>query len=197
MGARHVTLAAQTIVTLHVTIHAVVHARELVREVAATAVVMAAVPAQAVTAVLVVREVKRVIVVAATVPDRVSLPAAPAQAVMGQNQAEILVKGNYNMQIKIDEKLSDYIESLQYEKDRTNEIVAFMLAHDYDTCTEAFRQWDHENQEAFVKYQEARNELENRYIRSRPEFQDNQRIRWSLNFATKTLTAEAAHAEKD
>jgi hypothetical protein len=100
------------------------------------------------------------------------------------------------MQIKIEEKLSDYIESLQYEKDRTNEIVAFMLSHNYDTHTEAFRQWDRDNQVAFVKYQEARNQLENQYIFSKPEFK-GKRVNWNLDFATKMLTVEAADAEKD
>lgn len=100
------------------------------------------------------------------------------------------------MQIKINDQLVDYIEALQYEKDRTNEIVAFMLSHDYDTHTEAFRQWDKDNQKAFVNYQEAKNELEDKYIHSRPEFGDR-KVSWHLDFATKTLTVEAADAEKD
>lgn len=100
------------------------------------------------------------------------------------------------MKIKVEDKIVDYIEALQYEKDRTNEIVAFMLSHDYDTHTNAFKQWDHDNQEAYVKYQEAKNELENKYIHSRPEFKDK-KVNWNLDFATKTLTAEAADAEKD
>lgn len=100
------------------------------------------------------------------------------------------------MQIKIENKLVDYIEALQYERDRTNEIVAFMLAHDYDTHTPAFKQWDKDNQTAYVKYQEAKNELESKYIRSRPEWKDK-KVNWNLDFATQTLTAEAADAEKD
>ena len=100
------------------------------------------------------------------------------------------------MQIRIDDKLVDYIEALPYERDRPNEIVAFMLSHDYDTHTPAFRQWDKDSQEAYVKYQEAKNELEEKYVRSRPEFRDN-KVNWNLDFATKTLTAEAADAEKD
>lgn len=99
------------------------------------------------------------------------------------------------MQIKIDDKLSDYIEALQYEKDRTNEIVAFMLSHDYGIKTTTFRQWDKDNQEAYAKYQVAKNELERQYIRSRPEFQG--KVNWHLDFDTKVLTVEAADAEKD
>ena len=100
------------------------------------------------------------------------------------------------MQIKIDNELSNYIESLQYEKDRTNEIMAFMLSHDYDTHTSAFRQWNHDNQEAYVKYQEAKNELENQYIHNRPEFK-GKKVKWNLDFSNKILTVEVANAKKD
>ena len=109
---------------------------------------------------------------------------------------QLKLKEEIIMQIRIDDKLVDYIEALQYERDRTNEIVAFMLSHDYDTHTPAFRQWDKDSQEAYVKYQEAKNELEKKYVQPRPEFRDK-RVNWNLDFATKTLTAEAADAEKD
>lgn len=96
------------------------------------------------------------------------------------------------MQIKIDSNLCSYIEALQYEKDRTNEIVAFMLSHDYDTKTPAFKQWDKDNQVSYVKYQEAKNELESKYIRSLPDFQDK-KVNWNLDFDTGTLNVEVVN----
>ncbi len=98
--------------------------------------------------------------------------------------------------IKVEDKVVDYIEALQYEKDRTNEIVAFMLSHDYDTHTVAFKEWDKDNQEAYVKYQEAREELEDQYVHNLPEFK-NKEVNWRLDFATKMLTIEDKNAEKN
>lgn len=100
------------------------------------------------------------------------------------------------MKIQVEKGLVNYIESLQYEKDRTNEIVAFMLSHDYDTNTNTFKQWDKDNQIAYAKYREAKNNLENKYILSRAEFK-NKITTWSLNFETGTLTVRVVNAEKD
>ena len=97
-------------------------------------------------------------------------------------------------QIKINKEQSNYIEALQYNLERTKEIMAFMLSHDYDIHTKAFHQWDKDNQEDYVKYQEAKAELEREYITSRPEWK-GRKTKWSLDFETATLTVEAADAK--
>mgnify|MGYP000984403829 CR=1 FL=1 len=97
-------------------------------------------------------------------------------------------------QIKINKEQSNYIEALQYNLERTKEIMAFMLSHDYDIHTKAFHQWDKDNQEDYVKYQEAKAELEREYITSRPEWK-GRKTKWNLDFETATLTVEAADAK--
>jgi methyl coenzyme M reductase subunit D len=92
-------------------------------------------------------------------------------------------------QIKINKEQSNYIEALQYNMERTKEIMAFMLSHDYDIHTKAFQQWDKDNQGDYVKYQEAKAELEKEYVSSRPEFEDK-KVQWSLDFNTAILSAE-------
>lgn len=100
------------------------------------------------------------------------------------------------MKIKINGKLVNYIEALQYEKDRTNEIVAFMLSHNYDTTTLAFQQWNEDNQKIYIKYREAKNEMENQYINNNPEFK-GKKIEWNLDFSTKMLIAGVVDAKEN
>lgn len=98
--------------------------------------------------------------------------------------------------IKVPDKIINYMEALQYNLERTKEIMAFMLSHDYDTHTKAFQTWDRDNQKDYVKYQEAKAELEREYVSSQPEWK-GRKTKWSLNFKTAVLTVEAADAEKN
>ena len=103
------------------------------------------------------------------------------------------------IKIPVNDKLVDYIESLQYEKDRTNEISAFMLSHGYDTHNPTFEQWDKDNQKAFVKLQKAKEELAKKYVN--PRFKDK-KVNWELNFDEKTIIVkvpdtETGNAKKD
>lgn len=98
--------------------------------------------------------------------------------------------------IKIAKEQSNYIEALQYNLERTKEIVAYMLSHDYDTHTKAFEEWDKDNQKDYVAYQTAKGELEKEYIAPCPEFK-GKKTNWNLDFETSTLTVEAADAKTD
>lgn len=100
------------------------------------------------------------------------------------------------MEIQINKKQCDYLEALQYNLERTKEIVAYMLTNNYDTHTDAFKAWDKDNQEDYIKYQTAKAEIEKEYIYNRPEFR-GKKASWRLDFETAVLTAEAADAEKD
>lgn len=93
------------------------------------------------------------------------------------------------MEIKIKDNLVTYIESLQYEKNRTKEIVSFMIDHNYDITTETFKKWDKENQICYYNYEKAKALLESEYIYNIKEFK-GKKIKWNLNFETKLLTCE-------
>lgn len=106
--------------------------------------------------------------------------------------------GGKMIKIKISKELSDYIESLQFEVNRTKEIVAFMLSSPgYDTHTNTFAQWEKDNQEAYAKLCLAKNKLEHEVI---PKLlpKDTGAVRsWSLDFYTHEVKVEAADAQKN
>jgi len=106
--------------------------------------------------------------------------------------------GGKMIKIKISKELSDYIESLQFEVNRTKEIVAFMLSSPgYDTHTNTFAQWEKDNQEAYAKLCLAKNKLEHEVI---PKLlpKDTGAVRsWSLDFYTHEVIVEVADAQKD
>ena len=104
------------------------------------------------------------------------------------------------IKIEISKELSDYIESLQFEVERTKEIVAFMLSNPgYDTHTNTFAQWEKDNQEAYAKLCLAKNNLEHEVI---PKLlpKDTGAVRsWSLDFYTHEVKVkvEVADAQKN
>lgn len=106
--------------------------------------------------------------------------------------------GGKMIKIKISKELSDYIESLQFEVNRTKEIVAFMLSSPgYDTHTNTFAQWEKDNQEAYAKLCLAKNKLEHEVI---PKLlpKDTGAVRsWSLDFYTHEVIVEAADAQEN
>ena len=106
--------------------------------------------------------------------------------------------GGKMIKIKISKELSDYIESLQFEVNRTKEIVAFMLSSPgYDTHTNTFAQWEKDNQEAYAKLCLAKNKLEHEVI---PKLlpKDTGAVRsWSLDFYTHEVKVEVADAQEN
>lgn len=99
--------------------------------------------------------------------------------------------------IKVPEGLSDYIESLQYESDRTREIMAFMLSHPgYDVKMDTFQMWEKENRKAYSELRIAKDKLEHEVIR--PVLKAGEKLQgWTLDFYTHEVTVEVADAQKN
>jgi len=103
-----------------------------------------------------------------------------------------------NYTIKIDEKLSNYIESLQFEVNRTKEIVGFMLSSPgYDVHTDTFTQWEKDNQEAYAKLCLAKNKLEHDVIPKLLPKGTGAVKTWSLDFYTHEVMVEVADAQEN
>lgn len=97
--------------------------------------------------------------------------------------------------LDIDEGLSNYIESLQFESNRTKEIVAFMLSSDsYDVNTKTFKAWDKDNQKAYAELCVAKNKLVNEVL---PKMlpKDTTIFNWHLDFYNHKVTVEVADNE--
>jgi hypothetical protein len=103
-----------------------------------------------------------------------------------------------NYTIKIDEKLSNYIESLQFEVNRTKEIVAFMLSNPgYDVHYETFKVWEKDNQKAYSKLCMAKNNLEHEVLPKLLPKNAGKIKSWNLDFYTHEVTVEAADAQEN
>ena len=106
--------------------------------------------------------------------------------------------GGKMIKIEISKELSDYIESLQFEVERTKEIVAFMLSNPgYDTHTNTFAQWEKDNQEAYAKLCLAKNNLEHEVIPKLLPKGTGAVKTWSLDFYTHEVMVEVADAQEN
>lgn len=86
--------------------------------------------------------------------------------------------------IIVEQDICDLIERYQYEMIARKEIIAFMLESGMNTDTNSFKAYEKEYLEYFVKYNEAKNQLEQLYII--PVLGKVQN--WNLNFRTRELT---------
>ena len=106
--------------------------------------------------------------------------------------------GGKMVKIEISKELSDYIESLQFEVNRTKEIVAFMLSNPgYDVHTNTFAQWEEDNQEAYAKLCLAKNKLEHDVIPKLLPKGTGAVKMWSLDFYTHEVMVEVADAQEN
>ena len=106
--------------------------------------------------------------------------------------------GGKMIKIEISKELSDYIESLQFEVNRTKEIVAFMLSNPgYDVHTNTFAQWEEDNQEAYAKLCLAKNKLEHDVIPKLLPKGTGAVKMWSLDFYTHEVMVEVADAQEN
>ena len=76
------------------------------------------------------------------------------------------------------------LEALNYEVESRKEIIAFMLGSDY-VNSEAFEKYQQQYQDFFIKYQLAKQQLEDTYVKP---LNLPGKIEWNLNFGTGELT---------
>lgn len=87
--------------------------------------------------------------------------------------------------VKIEnQELINLIESLHYEVNSRKDLIAFMLNSDMRTDTAAYERYNKEYMEFYIQYSEAKNKLEEMYVRTAVE---NPRD-WNLNFESGELT---------
>ncbi len=86
-------------------------------------------------------------------------------------------------QIKINKELCDYIESLHFEVNSRKDLLAFAMSKEFIN-TDSFKQYHDEYQEFYIKYETAKNELYDMYLKEKYE---GKPIRWELKFDTRIL----------
>lgn len=128
----------------------------------------------------------------------VAVGLAPDVQVLVPYIVHIDFSGGKMIKIEISKELSDYIESLQFEVNRTKEIVAFMLSNPgYDVHTNTFAQWEEDNQEAYAKLCLAKNKLEHDVIPKLLPKGTGAVKTWSLDFYTHEVMVEVADAQEN
>ena len=89
--------------------------------------------------------------------------------------------------IKIEnEEFVNLIEALHYEVNSRKDLIAYMLNSNMRTDTEAYEKYNREYREFYIQYNEAKNKLEEMYVRTVIENPTS----WNLNFETGEVTIE-------
>jgi hypothetical protein len=111
-----------------------------------------------------------------------------------KNVKEDVTMQNTETQVVIvDEKLSSYIESLQYEVNARKELLLAMMQPSIKSQVDKtdFEAYHKEYVECMAKYDAAKHELEKTYIK--PQFPDM--VSWGLDFESRELTVACAKKE--
>ena len=89
--------------------------------------------------------------------------------------------------IKIEnEEFVNLIEALHYEVNSRKDLIAYMLNSNMRTDTEAYEKYNREYREFYIQYNEAKNKLEEMYVRTAVENPTS----WNLDFETGEVTIE-------
>ena len=87
--------------------------------------------------------------------------------------------------VKIENKeFVNLIEALHYEVNSRKDLIAYMLNSNMRTDTEAYEKYNREYREFYIQYNEAKNKLEEMYVRAAVENPMN----WNLDFETGEVT---------
>lgn len=83
-----------------------------------------------------------------------------------------------------DRGLIDYVESMQYEVESHKELITYAMSKEGLSDSKAFKQYMDDYKDFFIKYNMAKNKVEETYVRTvcpNP-------VSWNLDFRTGELT---------
>lgn len=78
----------------------------------------------------------------------------------------------------------NFIESLHYEVNARKELISFIVSKDMGIDTDTFKKYNKEYMEFYVQYNEAKNKLEEMYVRTAVENPKD----WNLDFESGEIT---------
>ena len=87
--------------------------------------------------------------------------------------------------IEIDEKLSNYIECLDFDLKSRRHIIALMISQNYDIDTDAFKAYQKEATDTEVMFETAKRELGEMLEKKLGKLKN-----WRLDYATRTVYYE-------
>ena len=85
--------------------------------------------------------------------------------------------------IEVPTNLVNYLESLHYETNCRSSLLAFMISKDMGN-NPSFKEYNDEYREFFMKYEIAKQQLYNDYVKADWDGQD---VNWELNFFDKKI----------
>ena len=92
--------------------------------------------------------------------------------------------------IEVNEELSNFVEAANYEVNSRLDVIAYMLANNMSTSTDAFRAYQAELIEYKKKYELAKAELEKQVVTPFLDTHGIPRANWNLDFATHMITLD-------
>lgn len=87
--------------------------------------------------------------------------------------------------VKVDEKIRDLVESYDYEYSTRRDAVTFMLSNNMDITTDSFKAYQDEMRKYNVLFSKAKSELEKVYVLPVSE---GKKATWSLDYETAELS---------
>lgn len=149
-----------------------------------------------VAVVLVVQDVAMVVALVAQVaiqdavwdvPEAVQVALADVTAV---EWLKLERKTDMQYKLKVEESLLNYLEALMYECGRTKEIVAYMLDNNFDTVSDSFKQWEKDNQKAYIEYSHAKETMTKEIIPNLLPKIKEKPFQWEVNFYNKEVVVD-------
>lgn len=87
-------------------------------------------------------------------------------------------------EVEISRSLRDYVERLHYETQAARDTIVFMLMNNLSLDTDAGEQFQKEFIETTVKYEEAKQQLTDKFV---PEEYKKSDFAWNFDFRQSTL----------
>lgn len=88
--------------------------------------------------------------------------------------------------ITISEADRDEVQRFAIETESRQNLISFMLSNGMDTNTEQFRRYQAEYSDFFYRYDKAKNDITEKYVRPVVDNLDN--VNWNLDFDSCELT---------
>ena len=87
--------------------------------------------------------------------------------------------------VTIPEDVKNGIQALQFEVESRKDLLAHMVNTGVDITSETFKSYEKEYQEFFVKYNVAKEALQDQYLKPAVE---GRLVNWNLDFASNEVT---------
>ena len=89
--------------------------------------------------------------------------------------------------ITIDRAETEAVQKLALEVDSRKEIISYMLAENADMSSDSVKQYQEEYKKFYLEYQQAKDAVEEKYVKPVVDQLGLEKLNWTLNFRTSVI----------